>query len=79
MFNLGDECRDVVTGCKGIIIGVTQWISGCIRYGIQPTGLKDGKPYEETWFDEERLKMVKKGAVKITPRFTGGPQNDPRQ
>ena len=28
---LGKEVEDMVTGCRGIVIGKTEWLNGCSR------------------------------------------------
>lgn len=74
-FDLGDEVRDRITGLKGIILSRTQWYNKCIRYCIQPKGVKDGKIPDGINMDEESLEMVKAQAIPSTKRNqTGGPQ-----
>jgi len=87
-FDRGEEVKEVITGFTGIVIGRTEWLNGCKRYGVKPRELKDGKPIQEEWFDEQQLEPTgdqlrlpgekkieetKKG--KLPP---GGPQRDPR-
>jgi len=67
---LGDKVRDTVTGLEGIAVARTEWLLGCIRWGVQPVELKDGKPVEDSWFDEARLQRVTDAKVKN--RLTGG-------
>ena len=71
--NLGDEVIDLVTGFKGIAIGRSVFLNGCVRVGIQAKADKDGKVTDAIWFDEPQLKVTKRGAVKICPQDTGGP------
>ncbi len=62
---LGDRVKDTVTGFTGIVIGVTTWLHGCIRIGVQPEKLgKDGKTQEAVWFDQSQLLLVKAGVHK---------------
>jgi hypothetical protein len=62
-FNLGDQVKDAITGMVGIIIGRTEWFNGCIRYLVQPEGMKDLMPVEGCNFDEEQLILVEAGKV----------------
>ena len=63
-FKLNLNVRDKVTGFKGMILGRTEYSTGCIQYGICPTELtKEGKFPEWTWLDEDRLVMVKENTV----------------
>ena len=56
---LGDRVRDKLTGFEGIAIGVSHWLYGCSRVGIEPTTLgSDGKPIEPVFFDEMRIEKV---------------------
>lgn len=76
--NLGDRAKDSISGLKGIVVGVTEWLYGCRRVGIQPEALgKDGKVQDTAWFDEAQCEVVKPGAIKtpafIPVRSPGGP------
>lgn len=53
MINLGDNATDSMTGYFGIVVGITEWLYGCRRIAIQAIALKDGKPQEPEWFDEQ--------------------------
>ena len=71
--NLGDKVRDNVTGLTGSVQGITNWLYGCRRVGVQPYGLdKDGSPIEMEWFDEPRLELVVAEPPKVSVP-TGGP------
>lgn len=76
---LGDEVRDNITGLKGVAIGITRWLNGCIRVGVQPSGLKDGKPIEAQWIDEPQLKIVKRQKVAGPKEEPGGPKPTPQR
>lgn len=82
LFNSGDEVRDRITGCTGIVIGHTDWYNGCVRYGIQPQELKDGIPVKSEWIDEPQLELVEAGKVppnksQKAEEPTGGPCDVP--
>lgn len=62
---LGDEVKDTITGLKGIAIGITVWLNGCVRIVIQPPEVKDGKPVDTYCCDVEQVEVTKPG--KFTP------------
>lgn len=71
---LGDKVKDKVTGYEGIVIARSEYLNGCIRYGVQRDKLtKEGKPQESEWFDEKQLAIVKAKAVNVEVKRTGGP------
>jgi hypothetical protein len=76
---LGDKVKDLVTAFEGIIIARSEYLNGCIRYGVQCAKLtKEGKPQETEWFDEKQLTFVKAKAVDVEVKRTGGPAATPR-
>lgn len=60
---LGDRVQDVVTGLKGIVMTRAEHVYGCNRYWVQPEEVKDGKAVEGQWWDEDQLKLVRRGVV----------------
>ena len=62
---LGDEAKDKVSGFKGIVTCVAQYITGCDRYML--TSKKCGD--DGKWFDAGRLKVTKRDACHI-PKTT---------
>ena len=52
---LGQKVRDRVTGFSGVVMGRTEYLYGCVSCGILSEQLKDGKPMEWSWIDEQRL------------------------
>ena len=78
---LGSKVRDNLTGFTGIATGRSEFQYGCARVLIEPQELKDGKPVEGQWFDEQRVELVQQKAPVVSAASsakTGGPQNDPR-
>ncbi|MDG6938500.1 MAG: hypothetical protein JRN42_08210 [Nitrososphaerota archaeon] len=75
-YALGQEVRDTITGFSGVVTSVTHWLNGCVRVGVQPRELKDGKPIDAEVFDEEQLEAVKKSATEKAGRRSGGPCPD---
>jgi hypothetical protein len=56
---LGDECRDRMTGIEGIYIALETWFDRSAQVAIQRPGLDaDGKPFELHWFPQSRLEPV---------------------
>jgi len=71
-FDLNQEVKDKITGFKGIIVGRTQYNTGCVQYGICPRKLKeDGTAPDWLWLDGSRLVETGKN-IKIIPEI-GGP------
>ena len=77
---LGDKVRDRVTGFEGVVIGGTQWHTGCTTYGVKPLALKDSAPIDAVWIDEIQLEIVKKAFVEFSgPKDQGGPCPTPQR
>lgn len=74
--NVGDVCKDTITGFKGVCVCRTEWLNGCARIGIQPQELsKEGTPIEIQMFDEQQVELVGKKNY-MPKRDTGGPRDD---
>lgn len=53
--NVGDVCKDTITGFQGVCECRTEWLNGCARIGIRPQTLtKDGKPIDIETFGTAR-------------------------
>ncbi len=79
-FNLGDKVRDRITGFEGIILGRTEWMTGCRTYGVKSQALKDSSPIDAVWLDEIQLDLVMEQAVALHSHerpITGGPTPTP--
>lgn len=76
-FNNGDSVKDIITGYEGVIIGRTDWLTGCNTMGVLTRELKEGKPQEPNWIDENRLNLINEKEVilnkKEQPIDPGGP------
>lgn len=57
-YELGTPVKDKITGYKGIIVGRSQFLTGCNRYAVQSKKLKDDKPAEFVYFDENQIDAV---------------------
>lgn len=77
--NLGDKCRDTVTGFEGIATVRSEYISGCARVGLQPVVDKDGKIPDAQHFDEPMLTVVQAQQISGLPSDKGGPRDAPSQ
>ncbi len=74
-FEVGEILKDKITGFEGVVLGRTEYHTGCNHYGLQSKSLKDGKPIDWEWFDETRLMHVE-GSEKMlqeTRKPTSGP------
>ena len=81
-FELGQEVQDLISGFRGIILGRSQWTTGCNTYGLMPKVIKNTLK-EAEWFDENRLKktsakIIKLASDKKRKQIKGGPQPIPR-
>jgi len=77
-FKLGQTVKDIITGCQGVVMSRSQYLTTCNTYGVQSSILQNGKPLEWQWFDEPRLILQKAKIIKLVPEKTkkgGGPNN----
>ena len=77
----GDRVRDKLTGYVVIVIGITDWLYGCIRCGVESEKLHDGKPITPQWLDVQRLEVVQANALSQDDieklKAVGGQRPDP--
>ena len=79
MVRLGDEVKDTVTSFTGIAVARSEYLNGCVRFGVQGP-LHDGVPTEWQWFDEGQLHVTIAGAVQLQlplKEAPGGPHPNP--
>jgi hypothetical protein len=90
-FDHGDKVKDRISGLVGIVGTRADHLFGCNRYWVEPQELKDGKPVEGRWFDEDAIEIVEAGVIKakryrvyeeepqaVQPlRRAGGPADQP--
>lgn len=78
--NLGDECKDAVTGFIGICGSITEYLNGCRRIMLIPAVDATGKYQEERWLDEPQLEVTKRSAyiAPIRPKLEGPPPGGDR-
>lgn len=79
-FGQGDQVKDTITGFHGIVVCRTEWLNGCIRYGLQSQALdKDALPAKIEMIDEGQLELVEASKCAIPMMGTnppGGPRDD---
>lgn len=75
---LGSEVIDRITKFRGIAIARTEYLNGCVRYGVQGPYDPDKKriPSAE-WIDEEQLELIEKTMIE-SGKPSGGPHAAPR-
>lgn len=66
---LGQRAKDKITGFEGILTSRCEFLTGCNRYCIQPTELREGKPVDSLYFDEACIEIVGEG---ISPKEVQG-------
>ncbi len=72
---LGDRVKDNISEFEGIVVGITTWLNGCARIGIQgKERTKDNLPTEAYWVDEVQREILKKDAFEKGSQDTGGPR-----
>lgn len=79
---LGDEVECKLTGYKGLVVGVTKYITGCDRAEVRGPLTKDGKIGDSWSLDIPALTIIKKAKVKIkdvqnSQVAVGGPPSAP--
>ena len=55
MIKLGCTAVDQVTGFRGVVTGIVQYLTGCNQALLIPKVDKDGKAMDGAWFDIQRL------------------------
>jgi hypothetical protein len=72
VIKLGSLVRDMVSGFTGIATSRTEYLNGCVQYGIRAKIGADGKMPESWNLDVEVLEVVGEG-IAIETRPGGGP------
>lgn len=74
----GDIVKDRVTGFKGMVVCISEWLNGCRRVTVQPTELDEkGEVRKTEAFDVEQLDVIQASAYGFEHAKTGGPMPDP--
>jgi len=61
LHKLGVKAKDKITGFEGVITTRCEFLTGCNRYCLQPTELRDGKPIDSLYFDEAQIEVIGEG------------------
>jgi len=74
MIELGDKVKDKYSGFTGIAVARTEFINGCVQYGVVSRVTKDNKEPVEMGIDEDSLEVIskKKSIKKRASSITGG-------
>jgi len=83
---LGMEVRDIITGYKGIVMGITCYLNGCVSIGVQKQKLEKGAAEipKWVWIDVQQLEILKRKSVLESSSsisagaLVGGPQPEPK-
>ncbi len=71
---LGDEVQCTLTGFKGIVVSLHNYLHGCTRVGVQPKCNKEKNNLPEAkHFDEPQLKVIKRKRIPRGNTKIGGP------
>jgi hypothetical protein len=76
MIELGVTVRDRITGFEGVVMGRTEYITGCTHIGVQSKKLsKEGKMQDWEWIDETRCEVIDHWKISLKPseQRVGGP------
>ncbi len=73
MIKLGDKVRDTISGLVGTAVSRTEYLNGCVQYGVQPKFKKDGTELPTWNIDGEQLEVVGKKKIKTKREPNGGP------
>ena len=74
-----DQVEHKYTKLKGTVMGISLWVTGCWRIGIQPAELnKDNSPTEECWAAPDEFIIIKKSATSDSAKkkSPGGPMKN---
>lgn len=76
----GKECRDKVTGVKGICVGRTIWLFNCDQYILEIQPEDPSKEARVVWLDDGRVEETKEQKHQVDPgeiqgTRSGGPMD----
>ncbi|MEE9364842.1 MAG: hypothetical protein V3U92_19755 [Cellulophaga sp.] len=69
---LGSKVRCIYSGFTGTAVYKTEFINGCVQYGVLPEVKGDNKPIDEVGIDSQSLELVKKPTKKRETSQKGG-------
>ncbi len=74
---LRDQVEDTITGFRGTVVARAEYLNGCVRFGVQPRVIEEGKIPEWEWVDEQQLTVIEKSEQPAPSAETGGPAEAP--
>lgn len=89
-FELGEVLKDKITGFTGVVMVRSQYLTGCLHYGLQSRKIGEkGKTSDWEHFDENRLVSIGKKVMSppgdvastvqgVRRKASGGPAPAPR-
>ncbi len=80
MAELGDLVKHKLSSFEGTVTGRAVYLYGCVQVLVNPGEVKDGKPVDSTWFDEDSMDVVEEGAAQrpaSADTRKGGPAVNP--
>ena len=72
--NLGDKVQDVISGGKGIVTGITEWITGCESLTVEQAIKEDGTKLDNLFIDINRAKLIQPAAIEMQEGLNVPPQ-----
>ncbi len=52
---LGDEVVDTITGLKGVVVGICEYLHGSVQYQVKPEAVHDGANVKTEWLYRARI------------------------
>lgn len=75
-FKIGDTVEDTITDFAGVITVRSEFVNGCVQFGVQPKTLEKGDIVRPRSLDSQRLRLRVAGAP-AESRSIGGPEMMP--
>lgn len=74
MIRLGEKVQDKISGLEGIAVSRTEYLNGCVQYGVMPK-IKKGTTEIPSWnIDESQLVSLERPTKPKKPKSPpGGP------
>ncbi len=75
---LGVKAKDKITGFEGIVIGKTEWLTGCDQVILKAPVKKDGTVSSGEWVDVGVAEVTGDGILpkEVQDEKPGGPRKD---
>jgi hypothetical protein len=76
---LGNKVKDIVSGLIGIVVQKTEYLNGCVQYGVTPPVKKDSTDIVTYSIDEQQLEYVGPGVKKENKEKKEVPGGPPKR